>query len=48
MKEDGQAVGIFQDLPCSCIFYADIEVGEPPTKKKYVVDMDGEIKESHG
>lgn len=45
MTDDGRAIGIFNDHPCSCIFTADIEVGEPPTKKKYVIDADGDLQE---
>jgi hypothetical protein len=45
MTDDGRAIGIFNDHPCSCVFTADIEVGEPPTKKKYKVDVDGELRE---
>jgi hypothetical protein len=42
---DNRAVGIFNDHPCSCIFVADIQLGEPPTKKKLVIGPDGEYKE---
>lgn len=45
MKEDGTALGIFNDFPCSCIFYADVSVGEPPTKRKLVIGPDGELHE---
>jgi hypothetical protein len=48
MKPDGRALGIFNDHPCSCIFVADIEVGEPPTKRKMVVGPDGELHLSDG
>jgi hypothetical protein len=45
MTEGGQAIGIFNDHPCGCVFYADIEIGEPPTKRKLVIGSDGEYHE---
>jgi hypothetical protein len=46
MSTDGKATGIFSDHPCTCIFRADIEIGEPPTKRKLVVDASGELVDS--
>lgn len=47
MGDDGQAVGIFNDYPCNCIFTADIQVGDPPKtrKNKLVMNADGEMVE---
>ncbi len=45
MGEGGQAIGIFNDRPCTCVFRADIELGEPPTKRKLVIGPDGEMHE---
>lgn len=42
-QTDGRYLGIFNDHPCSCIFVADIEVGEPPTMHKYEIGADGEM-----
>lgn len=42
MTEDGRAIGIFNDHPCTCVFCADVEIGEPPTKRKMVIGPDGE------
>lgn len=48
MGTDGRAMGIFNDHPCSCVFVADIQLGEPPTKKKMVIGADGEYHEVEG
>lgn len=45
MGTDGRAVGIFNDHPCSCVFIADLQMGEPPTKKKLEIGPDGEYHE---
>ena len=45
MSTDGKATGIFSDYPCTCIFRAEIEVGDPPTKRKLVIGPDGELTE---
>ena len=42
-QDDGRYLGIFNDHPCSCVFIADIQVGEPPTKQKYAIGADGEM-----
>jgi hypothetical protein len=44
IREGGQAIGIFNDHPCSCIFIADIQLPEPPRqrKQKLVLGADGE------
>jgi hypothetical protein len=47
MGDDGQAVGIFCDSD-GCVFRADIEIGEPPSKRKLVIGPDGELKEEGG
>lgn len=44
MGEGGQAVGIYADSD-GCVFRADIQLGEPPTKRKLVLGPDGELKE---
>jgi hypothetical protein len=44
MEEDGNAVGVFQDSD-GCIFTADIQVSEPPAKRKLMIGPDGELKE---
>jgi hypothetical protein len=44
MGEDGGGIGIFTDSD-GCRFTADVEVGEPPTKKKLVIGPDGEYHE---
>jgi len=42
-QDDGRYTGIFNDHPCSCVFIADIEIGEPPTKRRQVIGPDGEM-----
>lgn len=41
---DTQAIGIFADSD-GCVFRANIEIGEPPTKRKLVIGPDGQLKE---
>jgi hypothetical protein len=43
-QDDGRYIGIFNDDPCSCIFIADIQVGEPPNKQRYEIGPDGEMQ----
>lgn len=45
MGPDNRALGIFNDHPCYCIFVAEMQLGEPPAKKKLVIGADGEYHE---
>lgn len=46
MGTDGRAMGIFNDHPCSCVFIADIQLGdEPPTTKKMEIGPNGDYQE---
>ena len=47
MGQGGQAVGIYADSD-GCVFRADIQLGEPPTKRKLVIGPDGEMHEEEG
>lgn len=45
MGPDNRALGIFNDHPCTCVFVADIQLGEPPAKKKLIIGPDGQYHE---
>lgn len=44
VMEEGNAIGVFADSD-GCLFRANIEIGEPPTKRKLVIGPDGQLKE---
>lgn len=45
---DGRAMGIFNDHPCTCVFVADLQMGEPPKPRKMEIGPDGEYHEVEG
>lgn len=48
MGTDGRALGIFNDHPCTCVFVADLQMGEPPKPRKLEIGPDGEYHEVEG